>query len=68
MAFELKKRLTGLSDVKDADTVAVLGKGGEEMSVVRGGGEAEEWGCVGHGLLGSCGRDVTRAAGCWRKM
>lgn len=65
MAFELEKRLTRLSDVEDTDTVAVLGKGGEKVSVVRGGGEAQEWGCVRHGLLGSCGRDVTRAAGCW---
>lgn len=65
MAFELEKRLTRLSDVEDADTVAVLGKGGQEVGVVRGGGEAEEWGCVGHSLLSSCRRHVSGTIGCW---
>lgn len=56
-----------MSDVEDADAVAVLGEGGEEMGVVRGGGEAEEgWG-VRHGLLGCGGRDVAGAVGSWAR-
>lgn len=42
MAAELEKGLAWLADVEDADQVAVGGKGGEEVGVVRRGGETEE--------------------------
>lgn len=66
VAFEFEERLARLADVEDADAVAVLGEGGEEMGVVGGGGEAEERGRVGHGLLGCGGGEVAWAVGCYR--
>lgn len=54
VAFELQERLTRLPNVEDADAVAILGEGGEEVGVMWGGSETEERRGVGHGLLG-CG-------------
>lgn len=51
VAFEFEEGLTRLPDVEDADAVAVLGEGGEEVGVVGGCGEAEEGRGVGHCLL-----------------
>lgn len=64
MAFQFKERLTGLPDVEDADAVAVLGKGGEEVGVMGGGSQAKERRSVRHGLLGCGWGDVARAIGC----
>lgn len=42
VAFELEERLAWLSDVEDANDGGVLGEGGEEVSIVRRGGDAEK--------------------------
>jgi hypothetical protein len=44
VAVEFEEGLTGLTDVEDADYGGVLGKCGEEVGVVGGGGDAEERG------------------------
>ena len=49
MGSELVDGLAGLPDVEDGDGGAVLGEGGEEVRVVRGGGDAEERGGGGEG-------------------
>lgn len=59
MAAEFEEGLTRLPDVENADETGVGGKGGEEVGVVGGCGEAEEWGSVGHGLLGFGGGHAT---------
>ena len=40
MALEFEEGLARLADVEDADAVAVLGEGSEEVGVVGRGGEA----------------------------
>lgn len=42
VALEFEEGGSGLADVEDADDVALLGKGGEEVGVVWGGCETEE--------------------------
>lgn len=68
MAFEFQERLARLADVKDADTVAVLGESGEEVGVVRGGGQAKERRGVRHCLLGCGGGEVAGAVGCYESI
>jgi hypothetical protein len=41
MSTELEECLPGLPHVKNADNVRILGKGGKEVRVVRGGSETE---------------------------
>jgi hypothetical protein len=52
VAVQFEKSLPRLSHVKNTDDFGILREGGEEMGVVRRGGEAEEGRCVGHCLLG----------------
>lgn len=59
MAAELQQRLAGLPYIKDTDDVGVRRKGGEEIRVVRRGGQPEERGRVGHGLLRNGGAHST---------
>ncbi len=54
MAAEFEQRLAWLADVEDADQRGVGGDGGEEMGVVRGGGDAEEWRRVGESGVVGC--------------
>ena len=65
MAFELQQSLAWLSDIEDADAIAVLGEGGKEMRVVWRSGEAEEGRGVRHCLLSRRWRNVARAIRCY---
>lgn len=65
MAAEFEQGLAGLADVEDADYVGICGEGGEEVGVVWGGGEAEEWRRVGHCLLSFGGGHAAGGWGAW---
>lgn len=59
VAAELQKRLAGLPHIEDANDIGVCRKGGEEVRVVGRGGQPEERGRIGHGLLRSGGAHPT---------
>ena len=64
VAAQLQQGLARLPDIENSDDVRVHRKGRQQVVIVRGGGQSQQWRRMRHGLLGERGADATTIGIC----